>query len=70
MLEADLSLEQSEIEGRSSLRPHQGRSDQLISPEGLEAIGTRHRGHRRRRVDHERQRRPRRASCSSATQFG
>jgi len=70
VLGADLSFQQSEMKGRASLGPHQGRSDEIRVSQRLEAIGRTDRGDRDGGIDDEGQRRPRRASCSSATQFG
>jgi hypothetical protein len=70
VLSADLSIQQAEVQGRASLGPHQSRSNEILVSQRLETIGRADRGDGDGGIDDEGQRRPRRASCSSATQFG
>jgi len=70
VLGADLPVQQPKVDRRAGLRPHQSRGDEILVAQRFEAIGRADRGDRHRRIDDEGQLRPRRASCSSATQFG
>jgi len=70
LLGADVALKQPKVQGRTGLRPHQRRGDEIVVTQRLEALGAANRGNRDRGIDDEGQRRPLRASCSSATQFG
>ncbi len=70
VLSADLAVQQPEVDRRASLRPHQRGGDEIVIAQRFEALGATDRGDRDGGVDDEGQRRPRRASCSNATQFG
>ena len=69
MLDADLAVHQAEVKGRPCLGSHQGRRNEILIAEGLEAFGAGDRRHHDGGVYYEGQR-PRRDSCSSATQLG